>query len=150
MPSVHLRHGLPRNQATVLASLRAESGRALTAYELLSRLGPAGMRSPQTIYRALDSLVETGLVHRIKSLNAFIACTHAQPDGHHHNHEGHIDHRPAFAVCRNCGAVKELDDDVLAAVLGAVAGRTGYQIKERVVELVGICPDCVGQSAAHG
>jgi len=139
---------LPRNQATVLDALRAEAGRALSAYELLARLEPVGMRAPQTIYRALDSLVTAGLVHRIKSLNAFIACRHVHPSGERHDHEGHNDHRPAFAVCRNCGAVKELEDDALVAVLGVVASRTGYRIDERVIELVGICPTCVGRGLA--
>ena len=139
---------LPRNQGTVLDALCAEPGRALSAYELLARLEPVGMRGPQTIYRALDSLVAAGLVHRIKSLNAFIACNHVHPSGEHHDHKSHHDHRPAFAVCRDCGAVKELEDDALVAVLGVVAGRTGYRIDERVSELVGICPVCVGRGLA--
>lgn len=139
---------LPRNQSAVLHTLRAETGRALSAYELLARLEPSGMRSPQTIYRALDWLVAAGLVHRIKSLNAFIACSHA--DGEKHHSHSHSDHRPAFAVCRDCGAVQELEDDALVAVLGVVAGRTGYQITERVIELVGTCPACVGRAVAHG
>lgn len=139
---------LPRNQVTVLDALRAEPGRALSAYELLARLEPVGMRGPQTIYRALDSLVAAGLVHRIKSLNAFIACSHVHPSGERHDHRGHNDHRPAFAVCRDCGAVKELEDDALLAVLGVVAGRTGYRIDERVIELVGVCPVCVGRGLA--
>jgi Fur family zinc uptake transcriptional regulator len=139
---------LPRNQVTVLDALRAEPGRSLSAYELLARLEPVGIRAPQTIYRALDSLVAAGLVHRIKSLNAFIACSHVHPSGKRPDHEGHNDHRPAFAVCRDCGAVKELEDDALVAVVGVVAGRTGYRIDERVIELVGMCPACVGRGLA--
>lgn len=123
---------LPKNQRLVLECLRAVGGHALTAYELLARLSPAGLRGPQTVYRALESLRQAGLVHRIESLNAFSACTHA------HDH----DHRPAFAVCRRCGAVAELDDAALNAVVNVAALRTGYAVEERVLELVGTCPDC--------
>ncbi|MHA1109066.1 MAG: transcriptional repressor, partial [Alphaproteobacteria bacterium] len=42
------------------------------AYDLLDQLR-AGRRSaaPPTIYRALDFLLEAGLIHRIESLNAY-------------------------------------------------------------------------------
>ena len=30
--------------------------------------------APPTVYRALDFLMEHGLVHRIQSLNAFVGC----------------------------------------------------------------------------
>jgi Fur family zinc uptake transcriptional regulator len=138
-----MRDALPRNQALVLDALRADPGRALTAYALLTRLGPAGMRGPQTVYRALDGLLKSGLIHRIESLNAFIACTHAHgEDGHAHH-----GHRPAFAVCRSCGAVRELDDPALAAVLGVVADRSGFAVQDRVIELVGACAGCAAAGA---
>jgi Fur family zinc uptake transcriptional regulator len=133
-----MRDGLPRNQALVLDALRAAPGQALTAYELLARLGPAGMRGPQTVYRALESLQKAGLIHRIESRNAFTACAHAGA-GQGHDHHAH---RPAFAVCRSCGAVRELDDPALAAVLGVVAERSGFAVQERVIELVGTCGRC--------
>lgn len=136
-----MRDGLPRNQALVLNALRSDQGRALTAYELLARLGPAGMRGPQTIYRALEGLLKCGLIHRIESLNAFTACDHAH-EGHG---DGHHAHRPAFAVCRNCGAVRELDDPALAAVLGVVADRCGFAVQDRVIELVGACRACAAE-----
>lgn len=132
-----------RNQELVLGALRAAAGRALTAYEVLAQLGPAGVRGPQTIYRALDALQQAGLIHRIESLNAFTACVHDHPgagDGPD-RHNGH-GHRPAFAVCRSCGAVRELEDAALAAVLGVVADRTGFRVEDRVIELVGACPAC--------
>ena len=51
-----------RNQDLVLGALRTATGRALTAYEVLAQLGPAGIRGPQTVYRALDALQQAGLV----------------------------------------------------------------------------------------
>ena len=134
-----------RNTELVLAALRAEPGRALTAYDLLGRLAGEGLRGPPTVYRALDALLRGGQIHRIESLNAFAACSHGGDVGHdHHRHT----HRPAFAVCRDCGAVQELEDPALAAVLGVVAERTGYRVEERVIELVGACGACAARPQA--
>jgi len=36
---------------------------------------------PATIYRALDFLIEQGLIHRVESLNAFAGC---RCSGHQH------------------------------------------------------------------
>ena len=49
--------------------------RPVGAYELLAALGRDGQpAAPPTVYRALDFLVDQGLVHRIESLNAFVGC----------------------------------------------------------------------------
>jgi Fur family transcriptional regulator, zinc uptake regulator len=54
-----------------------EEHRALGAYEVLERLAADGFgNQPPVAYRALDFLVEHGLAHRIRRLNAYAACTH--------------------------------------------------------------------------
>jgi len=140
---------LSRNQALVMGVLRAATGRAVTAYDVLDRLRPEGIRGPQTVYRALDALREAGLIHRIESLNAYTAPVSARPgcgctpvpyDDHAHP--------SAFAVCRRCGAVNDLEDAALAAVLGVAADGSGYGVDRHVVELVGTCPECA--AAAEG
>jgi Fur family zinc uptake transcriptional regulator len=136
------RDDLSRNQTLVLEALKSAPGTALTAYDLLARLATAGLRGPQTVYRALASLQRAGLIHRIESLNAYTACAHDHAQRPGGDHEPH--HRPAFAVCRACKAVRELDDAALSAVLGVVAAATGYTVTDRVVELVGACPSCAG------
>src|SRR5215472_4772220 len=58
----------------VLETLAA-SHRPLGAYEIIDRLADSAPRpAPITVYRALDFLLANGLVHRIESRNAFIAC----------------------------------------------------------------------------
>ncbi len=69
---------LTRNQQLVLDRLAA-SPAALTAYDLLDQLRPAGLRAPVQVYRALETLGQRGLIHRIESLNAYVACC-----GHEH------------------------------------------------------------------
>ena len=52
----------------------AGSHSPLGAYDILEQMDFAGRRSaPITVYRALDFLIEQGLVHRLASLNAFAA-----------------------------------------------------------------------------
>src|SRR6202521_1791611 len=76
----------------------AASHTPLGAYEIMDRIGRQGPRpAPITVYRALDFLRENGLVHRIESRNAFIACVH-----------DHATSDPVvFLICEKCGAVGE-------------------------------------------
>jgi Fe2+ or Zn2+ uptake regulation protein len=53
----------------------------MSAYDILDRLRGSGLRSPLQIYRALGPLTEQGLVHRLESLSAFVACAHPHDPG---------------------------------------------------------------------
>src|SRR3546814_12693557 len=66
---------MTHNQSLVLEVLRTE-GRAMTAYQILDALREHGLRAPVQVYRALERLLEREEVHRIESLNAFVACRH--------------------------------------------------------------------------
>ena len=51
------------------------SHRPLGAYEVIDQLATERARpAPITIYRALEFLMANGLVHRIESRNAYLAC----------------------------------------------------------------------------
>ena len=80
----------------VLEALLA-SHKPLGAYEIIERLADKSRPAPITIYRALDFLRENGLVHRIESRNAFVACVHNHAD----------DDLVVFLICERCGAVGE-------------------------------------------
>lgn len=109
-----------------------QSHQPLGAYQLLNQLAAEGFNSaPPTVYRALDFLLEQGLVHRIASLNAFIGC-HCPGERHH----GY------FLICRQCGAAQELDASQLSQVLRDKAQTQGFIIEEEIVELTGLCPLC--------
>ena len=117
--------------------LIANSHGALKAYDLLDQLAKEhGAARPPTIYRALDFLIEQGLVHRIESLNAFLACHYPE-------------HQPGFQllICRGCGRVEEMHDDDLGTRLLASADRHGFSIERQTVELEGRCQKCASQVA---
>jgi len=106
--------------------------RAFGAYEVLDRLGAAGFaRQPPVAYRALDFLVEQGLAHRIRRLNAFAACM--QPG---------TDHAPAFLICADCKAVAEAPAAPVRAALVAAAGALGFAVDRANVEATGRCRAC--------
>ncbi|XWN31717.1 MAG: transcriptional repressor [Devosia sp.] len=107
------------------------SKKAFGAYEVLDRLTEEGFGSkPPVAYRALDFLMQHGLVHRIEKLNAYVACPHPEDD-----------HSPAFLVCRNCRLVAEAHCH-LDTVLSASASGEGFTIERTVVEAIGLCKAC--------
>lgn len=102
------------------------------AYAILEQLAnERGRVAPPTVYRALDFLVAQGLVHRLDTKNAFIACA-----------RGEGPHPACFLICRDCGAVAELADPALDAAIAAIAERTGFAIARRMIELEGVCARC--------
>ena len=116
----------------VLAALLG-SHKPLGAYEIIDRLAPKGPRpAPITAYRALEFLRENGLVHRIESRNAFIACVHNHAAGE----------LVVFLICERCGAVGEASSVDVTATLTAAARAAGFTPKSPVIELTGICTHC--------
>lgn len=126
-----LRLTAPRRR---VLELLLEAGQPVKAYDLMAAYEPAQPAKPPTIYRALEFLERQGFVHRIDSLNAFVACLQGEGGDEHA-------HAAAFLICDCCGATREVAADVAAAVAGA-AGSAGYAITSLSVEAHGLCPDC--------
>ena len=133
MSQAHPSPDLTRNQTLVLDAL-AESTAPMSAYSILDRLRPEGLRAPLQVYRALEKLLEHGLVHRLESLNAFIACRHSQC------HSGGI---VSFAICETCDTVLEFSDDDVTERLGAWSRSKGFRPTGTTIEIRGTCADCV-------
>lgn len=132
---------LTKNQLHVLERLEHASG-PLSAYTLLDQLREQGFRAPLQIYRALDTLIKAGFVHRLESLNAFVAC--AEP----HDHHGHRRHgMTAFAICDKCGQVLELSDEAIGDRLGEWVGASGFVPTRAVIEFRGTCASCAALAA---
>ncbi len=120
--------------------LLLEAGAPVKAYDLLPLLGEEGqVVKPATAYRALEFLESLGLVHRIPSLNAFVACGHEQPS-----------HAAAFLICDCCGLVQEFEPALDPSVSVAAAG-SGFEIESLGVEVRGRCRACQkGAKAPRG
>jgi len=113
--------------------LLAKSSRPLTAYDILDKLRKSGIKAPPTVYRALETLIEHGLVHRIESLGAFVAC-------HHHEE----DHAAAaqFAVCRSCGEAAEILDRRLTTLIRDIGRHMKFRVEREMLEVLGLCRNC--------
>jgi Fur family zinc uptake transcriptional regulator len=102
------------------------------AYALLDQLRDEDLGSaPPTIYRALDFLIEHGLIHRIERMNAFIGCSHPGEA-----------HRGFFLICGECGNAEELESTAVADSITASAGRRGFAARDMTLEVTGTCADC--------
>lgn len=124
---------LTKNQTAVFKALSAAET-PLTAYELLDRdeVRGEGVKAPLSVYRALEKLLEFGLVHRIESLNAYLPCCaskrHTEP--------------VAFVICSECRRASELQLKDCRKHLTATAEAAGYDVETVRVEMVGRCPAC--------
>jgi Fur family zinc uptake transcriptional regulator len=111
----------------------AQSHKPIGAYELIDRLGEDGKRpAPTTIYRTLEFLIGQGLVHRIESRNAFIACSSAHRDGD----------VAVFLLCQGCGRAAEADASHLGLEFRRLAEAADFSPRGQVVELAGYCRSC--------
>ena len=108
-------------------------GRPLSAYELIGLLEQRQERkiAPLTVYRHLDFLMRTGLVHRLQSTQTYLACEH--PD---HAHESQ------FLLCSSCGRVDEVESEGVEALLSKIADERGFRPDNAVVEVRGLCGAC--------
>jgi Fur family zinc uptake transcriptional regulator len=117
------------------------------AYELLDRLRQSRRSAaPPTIYRALDFLLEQGLIHKVERLSAFVGCVAgctAEPGGEAHPHAAQ------FLICRACGRVIEMQDHDISVMLARAAKDAGFSVTTATVEAEGLCSTC-RSAANHG
>ena len=124
-----------------ILTILEEAGQPLGAYEMIDRLASASGKRPApiSIYRALDFLVDQGLVHRLASRNAFMACGQA-----HQAHE-----MVAFLICDVCGSVSEAASQPMRQSLTALAQEIGFAARDQIIEVTGRCATCQDSALAH-
>jgi len=121
--------------------LIAQAGKPLKAYDLLDQVregGGPGAAAPPTVYRSLDFLLANGFIHKLESVNAFIACCHPT-----------LPHSAPFLICDHCHAAIELEDVNIAAQLDARARALGFVSRSQTLEIHGMCANCAGAKNAH-
>lgn len=125
------------NHQLVLRVLQSANA-PMTAYEILHELRGNGFNAPLTVYRALKRLMNSGGVHRLESINAYVSCSK------HKHHNGPV----AFAICRECGHVDELAGGALTKQLTANAKQHGFRVEAAMIELKGKCAFCAKDRTA--
>lgn len=126
-------HGLrlTPGRRSVLNMVARHAG-AVKAYDLLEALTRPGARvMPPVVYRALDFWVAHGFVHRIASLNAYVACGHPL-----HNHGCQV------LICDRCGEAVEVCNPRLRECIEDTARASGFRFEKVALEIHGCCPPC--------
>jgi Fur family transcriptional regulator, zinc uptake regulator len=110
---------------------------SIGAYDILARLAEKGTRlAPISIYRAIDALLEAGVIHRLESKNAYFACRR-------------LDHalgrRPIFLACERCNAVQEVDSEGVFETIDRLSRAASFQPRVKFVEVSGLCRSCASK-----
>lgn len=115
----------------IIGEIITSSRRALTPAEIFiearSRSKGIGL---VTVYRTLETLEELQLVERVHldhGCHSYIA----HRDGHQH-----------LLICRSCSRVDYFSGDDLTSLAESISSRSGYEVQEHWLQMVGVCPEC--------
>ena len=118
----------------VLDLVLAHDG-VVKAYQILSDLQQArASAAPPTVYRALEFLVEQGILHRVEALNGYVVCRHLD-----------CAHPSVILTCRDCGKVDEMAADEGFMTLRQLCAGHGFEMDEQQLLLNGRCVQCSEQ-----
>jgi Fur family zinc uptake transcriptional regulator len=109
--------------------LLLQAAAPVKAYDIMEAYADRAAKPP-TVYRALEFLEQSGLAHRIPSLNAFVACAADGPE-----------HAAAFLICDCCGSAQEFDPGAVSAA-SAAARAEGFAVRAVALEVRGRCRRC--------
>ena len=102
------------------------------AYDILEKLkGKAWSAQPPTVYRALDFLLETGLVHKLDSINAYIGCSHPRKQNECY-----------FLICTDCNEAKEYSSPELSNAMELTLNKNSFRPRKVTLEVLGQCGEC--------
>ncbi len=110
-----------------------ENKAPIKAYEILDVLKKKDKSvKPPTVYRALDFLLESGIAHRLASLNSYVGCSHPQK------------HKQCyFLICSNCHKAVECCNSKLLKAIDATTQEVNFVVETVSLEVVGKCQECV-------
>ena len=118
-----------RPRLAVLDAVRAQPHLDTQALIAAAR-ARLGSVSHQAVYDVLNALVDTGLVRRI------------QPEGSDARYEARVGDNHHHVVCRDCGAIADVDCATGAAPCLTPSADAGFVIDEAEVLFWGRCPSC--------
>jgi Fur family ferric uptake transcriptional regulator len=102
-----------------------------TARELVEELEPRGI-GRATVFRALDLLVQVGLLERLHGDLSCHSYTYCAPEHHHH------------LVCTGCGQVTSIVAGTVEREIRNLARQANFRPQTHHVEIYGQCQACLG------
>jgi len=125
----------------VLAVL-VKSDKALSAYELVDGCKVQFDENipAMSVYRILEVLEKEHLVHKLSSVNKYVACVHISCD---HTHGA-----PQFLICGNCSKVQEVTINAsIMSDLETTVHSAEFKMISPQLEIPCICNDCANYAA---
>lgn len=114
----------------------SKSHEPIGAYEIINQLKDIlDSPKPPTIYRAIDFWLQMGFIHRIESLNAYVAC---------HSNHSHLGAQ--FMICGDCNTVTEVHLDKITQSLQQSLSQTSFLCSRWNLEIHGQCGNCRSNS----
>lgn len=120
-----------------ILTLLLQANTPLSAYEIVDRYKDSYGKSipPMSVYRILDSLVESNFAHKLKTTNQYLACSHITCSHEHGTSQ--------FLICKNCHLISETSVRTeLLEELKMSTKNTGFTLASQQLELYGICANC--------
>lgn len=108
------------------------NGTPIKAYAILDKLrGKNTSAKPPTVYRALDFLLQNGLIHKLNSRNAYVGCPHP------------LEHDQCyFLICDRCGMTEECCDSDLRDAIARTIDKNKFHHTHTHLEIEGECRQC--------
>ena len=127
-------HGyrLTSTRAAIAEAIAARPAQ-FTARELVEELEPRGI-GRATVFRALDLLVQIGLLERLHGDLSCHSYTYCAPEHHHH------------LVCTNCGQVTSVVAGTVEREIRNLARQANFRPQNHHVEIYGQCQTCQGSA----
>ncbi len=131
-----------RQYQAVLQCVEGRGEAAFTAAELAEDLRRAGCPvGLATVYRQLDKLEASGLVHKVPTQEGALYQRCPHPTGG----------QDCFLLrCEGCGRIVHLDCEQMEALCRHLADAHHFQIDPRRTVLTGRCQTCMNQEDAYG
>jgi Fur family ferric uptake transcriptional regulator len=118
-------------QRLLILGAFAHPGEHLTAEEVYDREGPLSPAvNRSTVYRTLELFRDLGLI------------SETDLGGGVRHFELIDDHRHHHLICRNCGDMLEIDDELIAPIRRAAEERYGFEVTIDHLALFGWCAHC--------
>ncbi len=122
-------------QRKAVIDILASTKKPLNPYEISERT--KGKLDVVTIYRNLELLEKLWLIHKIRSVDGYIPCHHANTSSLSKEDWGGFHHCHHYAVCTDCHKVTELHEHNHHHQLPP-----NFMTENQVYELTGKCEKC--------
>lgn len=92
-----------------------------------------------TVYRTLPLFEKMGYLNRVHLDDGFVRyeiCNHGETHSHHH------------LICTQCGALSEIQVDMLEDLEKQIQATTGFMVTDHSVKFYGLCAKCNAEKSA--